>query len=85
MMNVFTNGYIGKIFRPYPGQINEASIRNELLDTDAWSAFEPDDAFLVDRVFRHSVAKISEKGFTAKIPEFTNTPNASLTTEQANL
>lgn len=84
MMAVFTDGYIEGVFGPYPGNKNDATILNELLDTNIWSRFEAGDALLVDRGFRDSLFKISEKGFVSKMPHFSNTPIAPLTTTQAN-
>lgn len=84
MMAVFTDCYNSEVFGPYPESMNDASILNELLRKDTWNAFEAGDVFLVDRSFRNSIAKISEKGFIAKMPEFADSPTALLTTEQAN-
>lgn len=83
-MIVFTDCYIGAVCGPYPGNKKYAIVLNELLDGNIWHCFAPGDVFLVDRHFRDSIAKISQNGFIAKMPEFANTPTAPLITEQAN-
>lgn len=81
---MFTDGYIGGVFGPHPGNKNDATILNELLDLNIWSIFKAGDILLVDRGFRDSLSKISEKGFILKMPHFSDTSTASLTTTQAN-
>ena len=84
MMAVFTDGYMRAVFGPYPGNKNDATILNELLDTNISSRFKAGVVFLVDRGFRDSPFKISEKGFVPKMPHLSDTPTALLTTSQAN-
>lgn len=40
VMAVYPDGYITGVFGPYPGKKNDASIMNELLQTDCWSSFQ---------------------------------------------
>lgn len=80
-MIVFTDGYIADVWGPYPGNKNDATIMNEMLDKDIWGHFETDDVLIVDCGFRDSIDKIEEKDFIAKIPSFGDNPNRPLTTE----
>lgn len=84
MMAVYPDGYIADVFGPYPGNKNDASILNDLLDEGVWGALQTNDVFLVDRGFRDSISKATQKGFVIKMPDFSNSPSAQLTTEQAN-
>lgn len=84
MMAVYPDGYIAGVFGPYPGKKNDASIMNELLQTNCWSSFQENDVLIVDRGFRDSLPFIEEKGFLPKMPSFADGPRLPLTTEQAN-
>lgn len=69
MMAVYPDGYIAGIFDRYPGK-NDASIMDELLQTNCWSSFETGDVLIVDSGFRDSLPVIDEQGFQAKISSF---------------
>lgn len=84
MMSVTTDGYIAGVFGPYPGNKNDATILNELLNKNIWQSFESGDVFLIDRGFRDSNELIFGKGFIPKMPEFADSPRSTLTTAQAN-
>gem|GEM_PF-2279954 len=84
MMAVMTDGYIMNVWGPYPGNKNDATILNELLEMNVWRSFKTRDVFVVDRGFRDCMNNIVEKGFIGKMPAFADTPNMPLTTEQAN-
>ena len=62
---------------------NETLLLKELLDTNIWCRFEAGDVLLVDRGFRDTLFKISEKEFVPKMPHFSDTPSAPLTTSQS--
>ena len=83
-MIIYPDAFILDVKGSYPGNINDASIMNDLLTKNIWEAFEPGDVFLVDRGFRDSISLIEEKGYIPKMPSFADSPNKSLTTEQAN-
>lgn len=62
MMAVYPDGYIAGVYGPYPGKTNDASIMNELLEKDYWSAFKEGDVLIIDRGFRDSIVHIEKKG-----------------------
>lgn len=84
MVPVYPDCYIAGVFGPYPGKKNDASIMNELLESNCWSSFQENDVLIVDRGFRDSLPSIEKKGFSAKMPSFSGGPRLPLTTEQAN-
>lgn len=84
MMAVCPDGHIVGVLRPYPGNMNDATITKNLLGQNIWGAFQAGDILVVDRGFRDAMEDITNMGFIGKMPSFADTPSAQLTTEQAN-
>lgn len=51
----------------FGGHKNDATIRNELLQTDIWNNFRQGDILVLDRGFRDSEKPILDKGFVFKM------------------
>lgn len=86
MLCVMPNGLIAGTFGPYSARKNDATILNELLDTNQsiFQNFRPGDVMVLDRGFRDSVAKVKSHGFEVKIPECKSNSKNQLSTKQAN-
>lgn len=89
MLCVCPDGYIVDIFGAYKATMNDATIMKDILETNNEMAtvLRPFDVFVVDRGFRDVQETLKKRNYIVQIPKFIDrkTPNAQLTTEQANL
>lgn len=84
MMAVYLDDYIAGVFGSYTGKINDASMMNELLGKDYWTAFKKGDVFIIDRGFRDSIPHIEKKTYIPKMPSFSDGSRLPLTTGEVN-